>query len=160
VGRFPNLAARGPSGFGFPWPDAFEAWKGRNQGLEKLGFPWILSSETSLINRLHGIFVGKKFVRPFALEARVGAGASGLGREKRGVAHETSLTRLLIFCNEAPFDPVAGVDEGGIVSVRLAERSVNPLGRRKRQVRWRWLGIRQSPRRRPSRARSLASGSR
>jgi len=30
-------------------------WNPSIEGLEKLGFPWILSSETSLINRLHGI---------------------------------------------------------------------------------------------------------
>ena len=33
-------------------------------GLEKLGFPWILSSETRLINGLRGIFGEKFFVTP------------------------------------------------------------------------------------------------
>jgi hypothetical protein len=34
--------------------------------LEKLGFPWILSSESSLFNGLRGIFAGRNFSRPFA----------------------------------------------------------------------------------------------
>jgi hypothetical protein len=34
-------------------------------GLEKLGFPWILSSETRLINNLRWIFVLKKILAPF-----------------------------------------------------------------------------------------------
>ena len=38
-------------------------------GLEKLGFPWILSSEMSLFNGLRGIFVEIIFLRPFALGA-------------------------------------------------------------------------------------------
>jgi hypothetical protein len=38
----------------------------RFEGLEFLGFPWILSSETRLINGLHGIFAEKFFVTPFA----------------------------------------------------------------------------------------------
>jgi hypothetical protein len=40
--------------------------------LEKLGFPWILSSESRLINGLRGIFVGRNFARPFALGGGAG----------------------------------------------------------------------------------------
>jgi hypothetical protein len=35
-------------------------------GLDFLGFPWILSSESSLINWLHAIFAELKFARPLA----------------------------------------------------------------------------------------------
>jgi hypothetical protein len=42
----------------------FKGWMGQNKGLEKLGFPWILSCETSFFNGLHGIFAGKNFSRP------------------------------------------------------------------------------------------------
>jgi hypothetical protein len=40
--------------------------------LEKLGFPWILSYETSLFNGLHGIFRENNIGRPFALDAAAG----------------------------------------------------------------------------------------
>jgi hypothetical protein len=36
--------------------------KGSNQGLEKLGFPWILSSDSSLFNGLRPIFCGIFFM--------------------------------------------------------------------------------------------------
>jgi hypothetical protein len=41
-------------------------------GLEKLGFPWILSFESRLINGLRGIFREKNFARPFARGGRAG----------------------------------------------------------------------------------------
>ena len=34
------------SDFGFSWPGPLSLWNPPNQGLEKLGFPWILSSES------------------------------------------------------------------------------------------------------------------
>src|SRR5579863_8104985 len=39
-------------------------WKPSNQGLEKLGFPWILSSEISLFNRLREIIGAEIFSAP------------------------------------------------------------------------------------------------
>jgi hypothetical protein len=49
---------------------------GSNQGLEKLGFPWILSSESSLFNGLRAIFCGTFFMpvpgRQAVLAAPVG----------------------------------------------------------------------------------------
>jgi hypothetical protein len=35
-------------------------------GVEKLGFPWILSSESSILNGLRWIFAERNFSRPFA----------------------------------------------------------------------------------------------
>jgi hypothetical protein len=45
----------------------------RFQGLEKLGFPWILSSESRLFNGLRAIFAKRKFLAPFAHGGAVGA---------------------------------------------------------------------------------------
>jgi hypothetical protein len=51
---FPNVTHfRGP-GWSLPMSP---------QGLEKLGFPWILSSESRLINGLRGMFREKYFAR-------------------------------------------------------------------------------------------------
>jgi hypothetical protein len=48
--------------------------------LEKLGFPWILSSESRLINGLRGILLEEKFRTPFSLAfAAPATGASGRG---------------------------------------------------------------------------------
>jgi hypothetical protein len=51
-----------------------ESWLFRRQNprlglLDFLGFPWILSSEMSLFNGLHGIFGINFFISPFAREA-------------------------------------------------------------------------------------------
>ena len=50
--------------------------KGSNQGLEKLGFPWILSSKSSLFNWLRAIFVGNIFVALLVVRAAL-AGPAG-----------------------------------------------------------------------------------
>jgi hypothetical protein len=42
--------------------------------LEKLGFPWILSSESSLFSGLSGIFAQRNFARPFAVAAASAGG--------------------------------------------------------------------------------------
>jgi hypothetical protein len=51
-------------GFGFPWPGRFPGISTPRAGLEKLGFPWILSSEMSLFNGLRENFVQKFFSTP------------------------------------------------------------------------------------------------
>jgi hypothetical protein len=48
--------------FGLSWPVAVSLRKPPLLGLEKLGFPWILSSESSLINGLRGNFAEIIFV--------------------------------------------------------------------------------------------------
>jgi hypothetical protein len=59
--------------------------------LDFLGFPWILSSETRLINGLHGINRERFFLAlPLALEA-AGTGPCGLGTRKRRITHRASL---------------------------------------------------------------------
>jgi hypothetical protein len=48
--------------------------------LEKLGFPWILSSESRLFNGLRGIFAEINFSLPFGQSATaVGTAAHDLG---------------------------------------------------------------------------------
>src|SRR4029077_7334414 len=73
-----------------PWPFRYEA--PRSRGLDFLGFPWILSSESRLFNGLHGIERGKFFlaVLPWHSQRRNGSlrsrpcGSAGLlmGRAK------------------------------------------------------------------------------
>jgi hypothetical protein len=69
--------------------------------LEKLGFPWILSSELSIFNGLRWIFAESKFARPFAAAPEL--------RERRPtilvmlsgrIAHRASVTLFLIFCKK------------------------------------------------------------
>jgi hypothetical protein len=67
--------------------------------LEKLGFPWILSPESSLFNGLHGIFAGEKFARPFARRQRAKAEAMGVEVREGKIAHGPSVTQLLFFRN-------------------------------------------------------------
>ncbi len=95
------LRLTGRSGrFGLSWRLTLWSRKPRFWGLEKLGFPWILSSETSLFNGLRGIFAEKNFSRPLARRGGSGGmGAGGLGVRKGRIAHGTSLALFLIFCN-------------------------------------------------------------
>jgi hypothetical protein len=59
--------------------------------VEKLGFPWILSTELSLFNGLREIFAGRKFSRPIARSSGAGAGVGAFHMQKRRIAHGTSL---------------------------------------------------------------------
>jgi hypothetical protein len=62
--------------------------------LEKLGFPWILSSESRLINGLHAIFtkkISRPFLPPWTSEAPERK-AAGEAVRKRGKVHRASLT--------------------------------------------------------------------
>ena len=97
-GPAPPLKGRsGRLGFLGGWP--FGCENPSLRGLEKLGFPWILSSETSLFNALHGIFAEKKFARSFGPRGgSAGRAPDGLGIAKRRIGHGASLPYLLIFC--------------------------------------------------------------
>jgi hypothetical protein len=53
--------------FGFSWNGPFRCENPRFWGLEKLGFPWIFSTESRLINGLHEIFSGSFFPRVFVV---------------------------------------------------------------------------------------------
>jgi hypothetical protein len=66
--------------------------------LEKLGFPWTLSSELSFFNGLHGILAKRNFSRPLAATAAApGRGVSAFIVQKRSIAHGVSLTQFLLF---------------------------------------------------------------
>jgi hypothetical protein len=66
--------------------------------LDFLGFPWILSSESRLINRLHAAFGGRNFRGPLARAAGgAEAGGSVSGLRTRGIVHGTSLAVFLFF---------------------------------------------------------------
>jgi hypothetical protein len=74
--------------------------------LEKLGFPWILSSESSLFNGLRGIFCEEKFLSPFAAAAAAAGRAPAFLALQSRIGHRASLTRFLIFCNKIGAQPV------------------------------------------------------
>jgi hypothetical protein len=59
--------------------------------LDFLGFPWILSSESSLFNRLHGIFCEKIFRSLFPLRGRLSTTEFTFGARKGGAAHRAKL---------------------------------------------------------------------
>jgi hypothetical protein len=62
-----------------------------------LGFPWILSSESSLINWLHAIFAERNFSRPFAIGGSAGAAPTVSGMRKRRIAHTGKLNLISDF---------------------------------------------------------------
>jgi hypothetical protein len=73
--------------FGFSW---FVAVSLRNPGkclLGFLGFPWILSSGSRLINGLHAYFCGNFFTRPLPDVRGVGVGERGRAREENTISH-------------------------------------------------------------------------
>jgi hypothetical protein len=74
------LGSGGP--FGISWTVAVSLGKPRLKGLFFLGFPWILSPESRLINGLHGINRVRVFHAVFAL----GRSRRRNGRRRRGDA--------------------------------------------------------------------------
>ena len=90
VGLMPLGGGAGP--FGFSWTAAISLGKPRFWGLVFLGFPWILSSETRLINGLHGNFAEECFVALLPLEFEAaGRKAAGETMRKRRSVHRASL---------------------------------------------------------------------
>jgi hypothetical protein len=78
--------------------------------LEKLGFPWILSSESSLINGLRGIFAGEDFARPFSVATgRRGPGgpvhAGGLSVSEGRIVHKRKLKLISAFAQQNVAEP-------------------------------------------------------
>jgi hypothetical protein len=69
-------------------------------GLEKLGFPWILSSESSLFNGLRVTFAERNFSRPFARNGGIG-GIGGTRRQRfwQGEARNCSCDELNLVSN-------------------------------------------------------------
>ena len=62
------------------------------------GFPWILSSESRLINGLRGIFAEKFFLALLPGARIEEARTTDPGRRKRRAVHRASLALFLIFC--------------------------------------------------------------
>jgi hypothetical protein len=73
-------------------------------GLEKVGFPWILSSESRLINGLRGIFRKIFFMTPGSPEKPERALKVEATR-KGGIVHGASLTRFLIVSKQLSSEP-------------------------------------------------------
>jgi hypothetical protein len=69
--------------------------------LERLGFPWILSSESSIFNGLRWIFAERNFSRPSAAapEPRERLPAI-LACAKAWISHGATVTQFLLFCNK------------------------------------------------------------
>jgi hypothetical protein len=104
----PSAAGRVRLGFLGPWLFRFE--NPRFRGLDFLGFSWILSSESRLINGLCGINRGKIFhavFGPWAFETRERKAAGEAMRKGRSV-HSASLTQVLIFSNKLSPWPLPG----------------------------------------------------
>jgi hypothetical protein len=76
-------------GFLVPWP--FGRKNPYSPLLDFLGFPWILSSESRLINGLHGIFADRILLALFPLRLRRGTRAHSLGHAG---AQDCSLGKL------------------------------------------------------------------
>jgi hypothetical protein len=85
--------------FGFSWSVPFRCASPRFWGLEKLGFPWILSPELRLINELQEIFRQKIFLAGLSSRKRPGNGRpKQFGARKEWTVHGASLALFLIFC--------------------------------------------------------------
>ena len=67
------------------------------EGLDFLGFPWILWSESRLFNGLRGFFAGRIFAGLFPTLRGAATGACGRAMRKRRIIHGASLTWLPIF---------------------------------------------------------------
>jgi hypothetical protein len=121
----PRRAARFLDRFGFSWIIAVLPRTARKQGLDFLGFPWILSSESRLFNGLRGIFREEKFIAPFAARWRAGTGADMPTMQKRGVAHRARLTRFLLFCNQLAGTEMSNLSraEDGAPAISLIPKS-------------------------------------
>jgi hypothetical protein len=130
------LAARAASlldRFGFSWTIAVLPRTVRKQGLDLLGFPWILSSESKLFNGLRRIFGGRKFLAIFCRRGGgAGTGAGILTMQKRSLAHRASLTHFLLFCNQLPsteiVDSLSSSPTGRLrgLSAIISDTSLNP----------------------------------
>jgi hypothetical protein len=75
--------------------------------LDSLGFPWILSSESRLINGLRGFFRERNFSHLFlGLRDAAGREPAVEAMRMRRILHEESLAEFLIFCNQLSPDGV------------------------------------------------------
>jgi hypothetical protein len=83
------------SGFGFSWSVVVSPRKSPRRGLDFLGFPWILSSESILFNGLRGFFVERIFSR--ALRCRAAPKRAPVALACRGSFMGASLLRFLLF---------------------------------------------------------------
>jgi hypothetical protein len=101
--------------------------------LEKLGFPWILSSEMSLFNGLRGIFGEKIFVRPFPPRQREKMPAvlsmpAVLAMWKCGIVHGRKLKRISAFTQQNVAETVFSQSRGARTAAVLSQDSGAPPG--------------------------------
>jgi len=116
-------AARPGGRFGFSWPAPFRCQDKVYGLLDFLGFPWILSSETRLINGLRAILAAREFRAAFPARARRAERApSVLGMRKGRTVHAASLARFLILSINCSFRPVLGRAAG--LCARAHERGL------------------------------------
>jgi hypothetical protein len=73
--------------------------------LDFLGFPWILSSESSLFNGLRGMKRGSFFLSTSPWRSQRRDGTGGRGHAEAQECHGASLTLFLIFCKRLPSAP-------------------------------------------------------
>ena len=84
-------AAAGRPDLGFLDPALFRSGTRRIRGFEKLGFPWILSSEMSLFNGLRGIFRKKNSRAPVPRRAAAERGSGAPERAEAPLAWRGSI---------------------------------------------------------------------
>ena len=103
------------------------AWPFRSQSphlrlLDSLGFPWILSSESRLINGLQG--TNRPVFFAFVLGgSRRRDGSQQLGLREDRIVHALSLNGFLILCNELSALIALGV--GRLLPARVSPRSLD-----------------------------------
>jgi hypothetical protein len=85
-------------------------------GLEKLGFPWILSSQSSLFNGLRWIFAERNFSRPFAAGGQRRMDAGIRGAQKCRIFHGTCLAQFPVFSNIIPLNFYRSAADGRVSS--------------------------------------------
>jgi hypothetical protein len=83
--------------FGFSWTRPVSGQNPDLRLLDFFGFPWILSSESRLINGLCGIKRAKIFLRRSSAASSARTGAHGRGRAEGQNWSSTTLARLPVF---------------------------------------------------------------
>jgi hypothetical protein len=85
---------------GFLGEWSFRRENPRLSRLDLFGFPWILSSESRLINTLRGKSVENIFARLFLDVSRAAVDSYGFSVGRPGITHEASLAQFLIIRNQ------------------------------------------------------------
>jgi hypothetical protein len=95
----------------------------------RVGFPWILSSESSLFNGLRGKSCGGFFLSLLSSRVSLKTASPRFGMAKRQIAHGVSLNIFLIFCKNLSFEPFRFADSIQRQSAVAPEVAIVSAGR-------------------------------